>query len=118
MSQTNGTRYDLYHPVAAATATAPPLPEAPASVNVHLMISGRQVQLTLRDTDEGRLLARLQTVLAQYPLDNGTNTCPVNAPRTAQEGWCVKHGVQMQPQSKEGRSWWSHRQDGQWCKGK
>ena len=28
-----------------------PLPEAPASVNLHLTIAGRQVQLTLRDTD-------------------------------------------------------------------
>lgn len=45
---------------------AVPLPEAPASVNVHLTISGRQVQLTLRDTDETRLLARLTTILAQY----------------------------------------------------
>src|SRR5262249_15096044 len=31
---------------------APPLPEAPASVNVHLELHGRQVQLTLRDADE------------------------------------------------------------------
>ena len=42
---------------------APPLPEAPASVNVHLTIHGRQVQLTLRDTGEGRLLVRLDAVL-------------------------------------------------------
>ena len=40
-----------------------PLPEAPASVNVHLELSGRQVQLTLRDSDEGRLLQRLEAVL-------------------------------------------------------
>src|SRR6266566_4785204 len=32
--------------------TPAPLPEAPASVNVHLTVSGRQVQLTLRDSDE------------------------------------------------------------------
>src|SRR5262245_12992248 len=42
---------------------APPLPEAPASVNVHLEMCGRQVQLTLRDADEDRLLARLAAVL-------------------------------------------------------
>src|SRR5207237_5128341 len=40
-----------------------PLPEAPASANVHLELSGRQVQLTLRDSDEGRLLQRLEAVL-------------------------------------------------------
>src|SRR5256885_2030298 len=41
---------------------ASPLPEAPASVNVHIELAGRQVQLTLRDSDEGRLLARLEAV--------------------------------------------------------
>ena len=43
------------------------LPEAPCSVNVRLTIDGRDVQLTLRDQDEGRLLARLAAVLKQYP---------------------------------------------------
>src|SRR5438128_8852160 len=47
----------------ASPATPAPLPEAPASVNVHLELGGRQVQLTLRDRDEGRLLERLATVL-------------------------------------------------------
>src|SRR5215510_6719173 len=32
------------------------LPEAPASVNCHLLLEGHQVQVTLRDTDERRLL--------------------------------------------------------------
>src|SRR5262249_27141680 len=49
-------------------APPPPLPEAPASVNVHLELHGRQVQLTLRDADESRLLARLETVLQRFPL--------------------------------------------------
>jgi hypothetical protein len=50
------------------TTPAPPLPEAPASVNCHIMIEGRQVQITLRDTDENRLLGRLAALLRQYPL--------------------------------------------------
>ena len=54
-------------PVAVPVPPAP-LPEAPASVNVRLTIDGREVQLTLRDTDEERLLERLQAVLQQYPL--------------------------------------------------
>src|SRR5262252_2313539 len=33
--------------------------EAPASLNFLTIIAGRQVQITLRDTDESRLLARL-----------------------------------------------------------
>jgi hypothetical protein len=45
-----------------------PLPEAPASVNVHLDLDGRRVQLTLRDQDETHLLARLKAVLVQFPV--------------------------------------------------
>src|SRR2546425_364513 len=47
---------------------APALPEAPASANCHIIIEGRQVQVTLRDTDEQRLLARLAALLRQYPV--------------------------------------------------
>src|SRR5215470_6215247 len=46
-----------------ATPATPALPEAPASVNFHTTIAGRQIQITLRDTDETRLLARLETLL-------------------------------------------------------
>src|SRR5262249_29204710 len=34
----------------------PALPEAPASANVHVTLAGRKVQVTLRDSDEQRLL--------------------------------------------------------------
>lgn len=105
---------------AAAPASQPtpaqpaaPLPEAPASVNVHLELAGRQVQLTLRDSDEGRLLARLDAVLQRFPL--------VVKPTDTQarpEGWCAKHGIQMVQNHKEGRSWWSHKTAEGWCKGK
>jgi hypothetical protein len=98
------------HPSAQPVAA---LPEAPASVNVHLQIAGRQVQLTLRDTDETRLLARLQAVLAQYPLPQ----TPVQASSQG-EGWCSLHAVPMQRNEKEGRTWWSHKTDQGWCKGK
>jgi hypothetical protein len=92
-----------------------PLPEAPASVNCHLTIAGRQVQLTLRDTDETRLLARLQTVLAQYP-------APQPQPPASTQGqgkdWCAKHQTAMQENHKDGRTWWSHKTAEGWCKGK
>src|SRR5205823_14218139 len=90
---------------------AVPLPEAPASVNVHLTLAGRQVQLTLRDTDETRLLARLTTILAQYPptaVEEGTATAHV----------CPRHQVPMKRNDKEGRTWWSHRTEQGWCTGK
>lgn len=57
--------------------------EAPASVNVRVMINGREVQVTLRDSDEARLLARLQVLLAQYPLPEAPQA------ETHGEGWCT-----------------------------
>ena len=89
------------------------LPEAPASVNVRLVIDGRDCQVTLRDTDEGRLLERLQAVLAQYPL-------PL-APQAASQGpdWCSTHQVAMKlNHGKDGKTWYSHRTDDGWCKGR
>jgi hypothetical protein len=104
----------------------PLLPEAPASANCHILLEGRQVQLTLRDTDETRLIARLQAVLARYPAPTpapekkyGTAQGQAQASSTA-EGWCSNHNVQMQWNAgKEGRKgWYSHRHEGQWCKGR
>src|SRR5262249_39880998 len=81
------------HGQATAPTPAPcaALPEAPASVNVHLELHGRQVQLTLRDADEGRLLARLEAVLQRFPLV----LTPKSPPAISAEGWCPKHGIQM-----------------------
>jgi hypothetical protein len=47
--------------------TAPGQAGLLASATVQLELSGHQVQLTLRDTDEGRLLTRLQAVLEPFP---------------------------------------------------
>ena len=114
----------------ASPAVPAALPEAPASVNVRLQIAGRDVQLTLRDFDEARLLVRLEEVLQRFPL-------PPPAPPAATQGqlspqqhnaaamhrpvrdFCPVHNVQMQENEKEGRRWFSHRTaDGHWCKGK
>jgi hypothetical protein len=87
------------------------LPEAPASCNVYVMLAGRKVQLTLRDQDEQRLLARLEQLLQRFPAEE-------EAEQEPPEGWCTKHGVQMHENTKDGRRWWSHRWNGQWCKGR
>lgn len=101
-------------PTPPAAAVTHPLPEAPASANCHVTIAGRQVQVTLRDTDEARLLERLTALLAQYPVEPGA----VSQSATT-EGWCSAHNVQMRRNEKDGRSWWSHKaEDGSWCKGK
>jgi hypothetical protein len=100
-------------PVETVTAPAP-LPEAPASCNVYVTISGHKVQVTLRDSDEQRMLARLQVLLDRYP-------APQPAPQASSQGkdWCQRHQVAMKLTTKDGRSWFSHRTaEGQWCKGR
>src|SRR6266446_10251845 len=97
--------------VTAETAQVPVQhTEAPASVNFHTTLAGRQVQITLRDTDETRLLARLETLLQRFPV--------VEEPRehAQKEDWCSKHNVQMKLNHNKKGSWWSHKtNDGQWC---
>jgi len=94
------------------TAPVAPLPEAPASVNCHITLEGRQVQVTLRDTDETRLLQRLAALLQQYP------SAQPSPQRTAQgKGWCAIHQAPMKQTHKAGRSWWSHKTAAGWCQG-
>jgi len=96
-----------------------PLPEAPASVNVHLSIAGRQVQLTLRDSDEWRLLARLEEVLQRFPAPPAPVPGHAQGSQGQEKGWCAVHQCAMQENRKDGRTWYSHRTaEGSWCKGK
>jgi len=97
-------------PLMIPPAPTVPLPEAPASVNSPPTIGGRQVQLTLRDTDETRLLARLTSILAQYP-----PTAVEYEAATAHV--CPMHQVPMRQTTKNGRSWYSRRTGQGWCKG-
>src|SRR5215470_1273071 len=88
----------------------PALPEAPASVNFHTTIAGRQIQITLRNTDETRLLARLETLLQRFPV--------VEEPKEhiQQEGWCAEHNAKMKLHHGKRGTWWSHKlPNGQWC---
>ena len=57
------------------------LPEAPASVNVRVLMAGHEVQWTLRDTDEARLLGRLQTLLTRADIR------PLPKPQPRQKAW-------------------------------
>lgn len=77
----------------------------------------------LRDTDEARLLDRLTTLLARFPVEvSPTSLTPASTPPAAQptpDGWCVMHGVQMKQKRNDRGTWYSHKlADGAWCKGK
>jgi hypothetical protein len=84
-----------------------PLPEAPASVNVRLTLGGREVQITLRDTNEQHLLERLEKLLQRFPVEE------------LKVGWCTHHNIQMKENHKNGQTWYSHKlANGKWCQGK
>jgi hypothetical protein len=98
------------------TALALPLPEAPASANVHVMLAGRQVQVTLRDSDEQRLLQRLETWLSRFPVEEPAEPETTTPPP---DNWCPIHQCQTKKYSNEKGSWFSHKTaNGQWCNGK
>lgn len=90
------------------------LPEAPASVNCYITLAGRKVQVTLRDSDEQRLLVRLEALLQRFPAEaepEGEQAMP--------EGWCRKHSAQMKlNHGKDGSTWYSHKTADGWCKGR
>ena len=95
-----------------------PLPEAPCSVNVRLMIAGRECQLTLRGVSEDAVLTRLEEVLQRYPVPQAASPAstlpPVDAPPQ-----CPQHGA-MQP-SRTGKGWYCPHKlaDGDtWCPSK
>jgi hypothetical protein len=128
MSTSNGTTHDngyaadeavdlLYSYWPGQPPAPQPCPEARASVNVRLVVSGHEVQWTLRDDEEGRLAARLERLLAQYPAPG--KEFPTSAPTHGQEGWCARHSVAMKLNQKNGNQWFSHRlATGDYCKGK
>src|SRR5262245_64559070 len=89
--------------------------------NVRVTIHGREVQWTLRDTDEARLAVRLEELLQRYPLPQPAPAPTSQGPSQGQgKGWCAKHQTQMKlNHGQDGRSWYSHRTDeGRWCKGR
>jgi hypothetical protein len=90
----------------------PPLPEAPASANVHVVLAGRTVQVTLRDSDEQRLLARLETLLKRFPVET-----PGQDSATLQTPVCPWHGA-MKESTKAKGTWYcpAKMADGSYCK--
>jgi hypothetical protein len=89
-----------------------PLPEAPASCNVYVEVGGRKVQMTLRDSDETRLLHRLEALLQRFP------SVEEHSEPEPPEGWCSTHSAQMTRHSNAKGAWWSHKTDQEWCRGK
>jgi hypothetical protein len=101
-----------------APAAPAPLGEAPASCNVYVNIGGHRVQVTLRDRDEHRMLARLEALLQRYPAtppatSPASPVVPVDA--TPQ---CPTHGALKK--SAKGKGWYcpTRLDDDTWCPSK
>jgi hypothetical protein len=122
---------DPEEPAAPPPVPAPaPLPEAPCSVNCHITVAGRQVQVTLRGHDEQGVLTRLEAVFQRYPMPLPTpQASSQGQPLTPQQhnaaamhkqvsGFCPVHSVQMKENHKDGWQWYSHLHEGTWCKGR
>ena len=89
---------------------AAPLPEAPVSITLKAMLHGHEVLVTLRGVDFASVKAQVEDASQWLKAQSGHT-----ADETPQ---CPKHGVPMQLNHKDGRSWWSHKTLDGWCKGK
>jgi hypothetical protein len=113
-------------------------PEAPASWNTRYVDpNGFDCQITLRGETGSELLDKATNAI-NYLLKNGCtpHTFYRNGSRqveTKQEeskngevksndkdnpAWCPIHECEMKRWDKDGRVWYSHKADGEWCRGK
>lgn len=73
--------------------------------------------MTLRDSDETRLLARLEALLQRFPQQGAVSRVVMPSSQPGPE-WCGIHGVTMRRTEKDGQAWYSHKVEDGWCKGK
>jgi ribonucleotide reductase alpha subunit len=113
-------------------------PEAPASWNTRYVDpNGFECQITLRG-DSGSELLEKATNAINYLLKNGCTpyTYYRNGSRQVETkpdeskkdevksngkdnpAWCSIHQCEMKRWDKNGRVWYSHKVDGEWCSGK
>jgi hypothetical protein len=114
--------------------------EAPASWNTrYIDPNGFECQITLRGENGSELLEKAANAIA-YLLQNGcapytfrpgirqtenkTGEAKNGKPQSNGNGnsdnpsWCAIHQCEMKRWEKDGRVWYSHKVDGQWCTGK
>jgi hypothetical protein len=95
-----------------------PLPEAPVSITLKASFDGQEVLVTLRGHDFASVQAQVEQASAWLKAHAPTPS-PLGPQGQGQgKDWCSIHNVPMKQTTKDGRSWYSHRVDGRWCKGR
>jgi len=117
--------------------------EAPASWNTkYLTPDGFECQITLRAETGAELLEKAASAIAHLlksgcvpasyrptqrpapqpkpvgdsnPIPNNSSSSNSNTPNPA---WCPIHQCEMKRWDRNGKVWYSHKVDGQWCTGK
>jgi hypothetical protein len=118
--------------------------EAPASWNTrYLDPNGFECQITLRGENGSELLEKAATAITYLlanactpsiyyrngtrPADSkaseqkkseGVNNGHGNDELASSPSWCPIHQCEMKRWDKDGRVWYSHKFDGEWCRGK
>ena len=94
-----------------------PCPEAAFSLTLKGTLAGVEALCTVRGQTPAEFKANLAAVRGL--LDAPKAPQAPSTPQGTGKDYCAIHNVTMQLNTKEGRSWWSHRTtEGQWCKGR
>jgi len=95
------------------TRGAPITPEAPVSITLKAHLDGHEVLVTLRGTDFASVKTQVEEAAA-WP-----KTHAPAQPTGDGKDWCAIHQVAMRlNHGKDGRTWYSHRTDEGFCKGR
>jgi hypothetical protein len=123
-----------------STKSETQMAEAPASWNTrYISPEGFECQLTLRAESGSELLEKVNSAITYllnnecvpYTYNRGGYRGPANNKSKATKGgnnsgenqsddpaWCPIHQCEMKRWEKDGRVWFSHKVDDDWCKGK
>lgn len=97
--------------------------EAPASWNTRYTTpEGFLCQITIRG-ENGKDLLEKADIAISYLMQHGfapeqNNRQPRHESKSQEGKWCPIHQCELKRFEKDGRSWYSHKTDDGWCRGK